>query len=227
MKDTATAKLLLKGILAPYLQLTKASCDADLQRVETVLEKRVKTGPSLVYGHLMLKQLLQRISEQAIKNKDLDYSDVVLRTHWLGYPPATAAQISAAEKRLGVTLPDEYKSLLLITNGFRANGNIGVSYLPVEKIGWLCDLDADLVNIWGSASSTPLDSIQAAGFRRSILIGGLHEEQQLLLVPPGGSDKQWQCWRYASWAPGITTYPTLRYYLEDGLLFEENQGKKN
>lgn len=225
MSDTASARLLLSGILAPVWGLTKASCDADLARVGTVLEQRVKKGPSLVYGHLSLRTLLDSIADQAIKSGDLTYSKEVIGKSWLGYAPAAATAIAAVEARLGVTFPDEYRSFLLLTNGWRAAGFIDVTFLPVEKIGWLKDLDAQLVEIWG-ASLDETNPQQAAGFRRSILIGGLNEEQQLLLVPPGGKDAAWQCWFFANWVPGIEPYPSLRFYLEHSLWEMEDAKKR-
>jgi hypothetical protein len=83
-----------------------------------------------------------------------------------------------------VTLPDDYKSFLLLTNGFRGSSSIGVTFLPVERIGWAHDLDSELVAIVGKPMDEK-DSARAAGFQRSLLIGGLNEELQLLLVPKG------------------------------------------
>ena len=225
MCDTATARLLLSGVLAPVWGLTKASCDADLVRVRNVLEQRITKGPSLVYGHLPLKTVLDSMAVQAIKSGEIAYDTEVTGKSWLGYAPADTAAITAAEQRLGVTFPDEYRCFLLLTNGWRATGYTGVSFLPVEKIGWLKDLDAQLVEIWGE-SLDQTDPQQAAGFRRSILIGGLHEEQQMLLVPPGGKDQAWQCWYFANSLPGILPYPSLRFYLEHLLWGMEDKAKR-
>jgi len=63
MSDTATARLLLSGTLAPVWGLTKASCDADLVRVLDVLGQRITKGPSLVYGQLPKKYFDRRIPQ--------------------------------------------------------------------------------------------------------------------------------------------------------------------
>lgn len=225
MCDTATARLLLRGVLAPVWGLTRTSCDADLARVRDVLGQRITKGPSLVYGYLPLKTVLDSMAVQAIKSGEIVYDKEVTGKSWLGYAPADTVAITAAEQRLGVTFPDEYRSFLLLTNGWRATGYTGASFLPVEKIGWLKDLDAQLVEIFGAALDD-IDPQQAAGFRRSILIGGLHEEQQVLLVPPGGKDTAWQCWYYASSLPGILPYPSLRFYLEHLLWGMEDAAKR-
>jgi hypothetical protein len=218
MQDTATAHYLLRGILAPVWGITDASCTADLKKVEALLSERVKNGPSLVFGQLPLKTLLQRLSDSAINKKDIDFDDTVRQSKWLGYAPATAARIRAAEKRLGIKLPEDYKAFLLVTNGFRATGNTDINFLPVERIGWLRDLDSEAVAIVGNAVDEN-DSAHAAGYTRSIIIGGLKEEQQFLLVPPGGKDKEWQYWFSAFWLPGEKAYPSLRFYLEYELQF--------
>jgi hypothetical protein len=105
-----------------------------------------------------------------------------------------------------------------VSNGFRATSNIGVTFLPVERVGWLRDLDSELANIVGTPADKD-DSAQAARFQRSILIGGLDEEQQFLLVPPGGVDKEWKYWFFGSWVPGEEPYLSLRFYLESELQF--------
>ena len=57
--------------------------------------------------------------------------------------------------------------------------------------------------------------------KSSIIIGGLEEEQYLLLVPL--SNKKWECWHFSSWRPGEVVYENFRYYMEDELqLLEDN-----
>jgi hypothetical protein len=222
MKDTATARYLLRGMLAPVWGITDSSCTADLQRVKVLLAERIRNGPSLVFGQLTLTELMQRLSDSAIDQKDMDYDKVVIKSRWLGYPPAKPELIKATEQRLGISLPEDYKAFLLVSNGFRADGNTGVTFLPVERIGWLRDLDSELANILGTPTDKD-DSAQAARFQRSILIGGLSEEQQFLLVPPGGIDKEWKYWFFGSWVPGEEPYLSLRFYLEHELQFMMDQ----
>ena len=95
----------------------------------------------------------------------------------------------------------------------------------MDSIGWLRDMDVDLVQIWGKPMDKS-DSARAAGFRRSVLVGGYEEEEQLLLVPPGGIDKEWQCWYFSSSLPGIEPYPSLRFFFENELQEEEDWQKK-
>jgi hypothetical protein len=220
MGDSSTARLLLSGILASVWGLDKASCDADLKRVKGILERRVKKGPTLVYGQLSLKELLQNISGQVIKAGELTFDEDVKQSHWLGYAAATPKAIGEAEKRLGIQLPADYRELLLLTNGFRASDYVAVSFLPVEKIGWLRDMDKDLAEIWGQPlGDKKEDTVLAEGFQRSLLIGGYHEESEFLLVPPGKNNKEWQYWYFSGELR--ESYPTLRYYLESTLWLME------
>jgi len=202
MRDTATAKMLLDGVLQPVWGLTAAECDVELGETLTVLKDRVQRGPSLVYGQLTLPQLLERLSPQGLK------------------APATETAILAAEKRLGVKLPEDYMAFLRASDGLDAADRVTPSFLPVEKIGSLKVMDKELVDIWGEALDD-IDAEQAEGFRRSILIAGEHEEQQFLLVPPRGKQKEWQYWFFANWMPGIRPYQSLRFYLESVLLRRE------
>jgi hypothetical protein len=218
MKDTATARYLLRGLLAPVWGITDSSCTADLQKVKAVLTRRMRNGSSLVFGQLKLIDLLRRLSDSAISQKDIDFDDTVIKSRWLGYPPAKPDIIKATEKRLGITLPKDYKAFLMASNGFRSTSNVSVTFLPAERIGWLRDLDSELVSILGVPFDES-DSARADGFRRSILIGGLYEEQQFLLVPPGGRDKEWKYWFYGAWVPGEEAYRSLRFYLEYELQF--------
>jgi hypothetical protein len=221
MADTSTARLLLDGTLAPVWGITKSSCDSGLAAVKAVLKKRVENGPSLVYGDLSLKDLLRRISVTAIALNDQAYDKNVQENKWLGYTPATESQVAATERRLRVHFPDDYRALLLLTNGFRASSNIDPSFLPVEKVGYLRDLDRQLVDIWtGSMEKNDPDLPR---FRRSILVGGLNEEQQFLLVPPGDGEKEWRYWSFATWHPGTRPYYSLRYFLEDHLRLFGNE----
>lgn len=222
MKDRHTATLLLNGTLDSIWGLTAATCEAGLRQTLTVLGKRMKEGPSLVYGQLSLQQLLQRLSEQAIGHYGEAYTADVQQARWLGYPPAAAAAISAAEKKLGLALPADYKSLLLLTDGFRQASATGVTFLPVDKIGLLRYMDPDMIAQWGVPFEGN-DTAQAAGISRSILISAPGEPQLMLLVPPAGEDGEWQYWFFATWYPGVQKHASLRYYLEDVLMAEENR----
>ncbi|MDP4507782.1 SMI1/KNR4 family protein [Nonomuraea turcica] len=61
--------------------------------------------------------------------------------NWLGYAPASAAQVAEAEERLGRTLPPSFREFLLTTDGWRRAGVSGGHLVPAEDLGWLRDLE--------------------------------------------------------------------------------------
>jgi hypothetical protein len=161
----------------------------------------------------MLK-ILQDISKRAILLNEIDITDEQLSTRWLGSPPASNEIISQAEKTLQIKLPPDYIEFLKICNGFPATHSTAVTFLPADKIDYLINVDEFLVEVW---SNTGLEAGEALA--RSILVGGLDEEQHFLLVPPGGSSQKWRYWKFASWIPGQEEYTDLNSFLKSELTF--------
>jgi hypothetical protein len=70
---------------------------------------------------------------------------------WLGFEPATEQEVLAAERRLGVRLPQTYRNFLLTSNGWNWIGGLDgypVDLLPADRIGWFADLEGDLLEAW-------------------------------------------------------------------------------
>ncbi|GAA4219370.1 hypothetical protein FHR32_000374 [Streptosporangium album] len=61
---------------------------------------------------------------------------------WLGFPPASAEQVAAAEARLGCVLPRSFREFLLTTDGWRDAGRFVHRLCGTGDIGWLRDLDS-------------------------------------------------------------------------------------
>jgi hypothetical protein len=206
-----TVKLLLEGLLTPILGFKKGELSSQLDQLRSTLTYRVKHGRQLLYGHLPWSALLERTSLLAIAKGNALYTQDVIRTKWLGSSGATEQKIKDAEQKLQVTLPEDYKSFLMQSNGFKPTTSVGVTILPVQQIDYLTKDYYEMVEQWATEGYRD-DNDVAARFRSSILIGGLWEEQQLLLVPDekGG----WECWFFALWSAGETKYPGFRYYIE-------------
>ncbi len=172
----------------------------------------------------MLKTL-QEISKKALLLNDFDFSNVQVKTKWLGTTAASDKEISNTEKRLNIKLPYDYIEFLKITNGFPQTSSISCSFLPVEKIDYLQTLEEDLVEIWNEN-----DVLKEVGeaLTKAILIGGLNEEQQFLLIPPNRKSGKWAYWKFASWIPGEEVYPSLMDYFKSDLSFlkKQTQGLK-
>ena len=77
----------------------------------------------------------------------------VLAIGWIGFPPASEEQIEATELRLDRPLPPSLRDFYKITNGWGIVGCFIWNVLPVEQIGWLSDLEPDLLELAAMAES--------------------------------------------------------------------------
>ena len=214
MRDRKTAKLLLKGILAPVFKLTKETCNLETTEIIEVLAKRISSGRTLVYKTLSWKQLLNRISKLVIEQNTINFSDEILRSKTLSRTPAKNEEIKAIEKKLKTSFPDDYKKFLLTSNGFENFSHTGVTLSSIDKVDFLVNVDEQLVDIWADSMDDVVDGF-GNKLKSSIVIGGLVEEQYLLLIPL--PHKKWECWHFSSWRPGEVIYESFRFYMEDEL----------
>lgn len=104
----------------------------------------------------------------------------------------------------------DYKEFLLITNGFTTlNENVDPSFSKISDVAFLKDVDPQLIEIWTENVELLEGAIKLA---RSIVIGGLTEEQYFLLIPPVIENADWEYWKFASWIPGEHPYQGLENY---------------
>jgi hypothetical protein len=163
-----------------------------------------------------MEKTLRGISKYTIMFDEMDFTDEQLKSNWLGFPPSTSAAIKATEQRLCCILPEDYKTFLGITNGFsQICTSVYSTFLPVEKIDFLINLDLSLIETWEEGALEVGHVL-----RSSILIGGLNESQQVLLIP---QKSQWVYWQFADWIPKKRLYENLNSYLEDTLEFLEGR----
>ena len=158
-----------------------------------------------------MKELLEQFFVLALLLNKGDFTNQQLETKWIGNNPVIEESIISTENRLCVKLPKDYIEFLNISNGLMDVGtSTSVEFLQVEKIGYLKDLDNKLVEIWGE-NDKKYGKILAG----SILVGGLNQEQQLLLIPPTKSNKEWKYWFFASWIPGEKELKSLEDYFSE------------
>jgi hypothetical protein len=214
MRDRLTARLLLNGILAPVLGFTKEICQQQIQLISAKLSERMQHGRTLAYGELTWQQLLYKISDLAISQETAKFSDEIKTKNYLGKPPATTDAISEAEKRLQVPLPEDYKQFLLTSNGFECYANNGVTLLPIEQVNYFMNVDSPQVQ---ARINDPkiYNTRFASRLTDSIIIGGIVETQQLLLIPLGR--QQLECWFLPQWELDERLYPGFRFYMEEEL----------
>ncbi len=162
-----------------------------------------------------MKNLLDKIFEKAIKLDHFKFNEKQIKNSWLGNKPASDSEIKRTEKRLGIELPLDYKELLKITNGFSAPVTVEPTFEPIEKIDYLKNIDSYIIEIWSQEAIADIGKL----LEKSIIIGGISEEQYFLLIPPNIKNKQWKYWTFASWYPGENEHKNLICYLEDLLKF--------
>lgn len=159
----------------------------------------------------MLKNLLKIISELSVKSGDIQLSTKQIESNWIGNDPVKINDIESVEKNLGITLPQDYKDFLLISNGFAATrNNTEPRFEPVKSIDYLVNIDSDIVEIWNQEDLKDVGQELA----RAILIGGSNEEQYFLIIPPKSSKDHWKYWLFASWLPGEVPFENLTDYFK-------------
>ena len=163
-----------------------------------------------------MKQILQEISENLILLNEYDFTEEQLAAKWLGSAPASDEEINKVQDLLQIKLPQEYIDFLKISNGFHELSSVHPTLMPVSKIDYLINIDEDLVEIWGTHEEL---AHVARGLQESILIGGLGEEQYLLLIPPNDVEKQWRYWEFANWKQGEEEVASLTAYFTEVLEF--------
>lgn len=165
---------------------------------------------------------LKEISITAIQHSPNMFTDEQREFDWLGYQPATKEAIAAAEQKLGVVLPEDYKEFLLLTNGFfTPTDSTEPTFEPVEKIDYLKNVDDFLIEVW----SVPELKDIGQQLAKSIIIGGLEDEQYFLLIPPADGNSEWKYWKFASWIPGEHPYKNLNDYFNSTLEFLKKECK--
>lgn len=164
-----------------------------------------------------MKKILKKISETAIRQGEFIFTDEQMESKWLGNAPASVEVIKELEDRLQIILPKDYKDFLSVTNGFATpNENIEPSFEQADNVVFLKDLDPELIEIWINNDAL-LDV--AIKLSRSIVVGGINEEQYFLLVPPLLENENWEYWKFASWIPGEDPYEGMENYFINALDF--------
>jgi cell wall assembly regulator SMI1 len=72
----------------------------------------------------------------------------VIKSGWLGLPPASDAEIDHLEQRLRRTLPPSFRQYLMVSNGWRHGPSYPERWYGTSEIGWFRDLEPEYVRIW-------------------------------------------------------------------------------
>lgn len=165
-----------------------------------------------------MENLIKKLFEKSIKLGDVEYSEKEINSIWIGNPPASKEMINKVEKKLKVSFPEDYKALLLITNGFKTcNDAVEPSFLKIEAVDYFKNIDPFAVKCY---KDTLIE------LSESILIGGKNEEQQFLIIPPKNEKENWRYWKFANWIPGEQEFKNLKDYLNNVIIFLEKTIKE-
>ncbi len=148
-------------------------------------------------------------------------------------PGATVTEISAAENRLGLRLPHDYREFLSISNGAYADwGGVvlqrdlfervgtsvtGAGLLPVEDVAPVMDADGWWTEMWVEGDQFPETEDAADGtevmdlrpLAGALLISSMAGPFRMVLVPV---DDRWEVWDF--YKEGATRYLSFRNWLE-------------
>jgi hypothetical protein len=130
-----------------------------------------RRGVNLFGQFSHMKEQLSEISRTAIILGDFKFPETLVKGNWLGQEPATNNHIVDAERKLGLNLPEDYKTFLKLCNGFHAPNDVEPTFLAADKIDYLEKLDPDLARIWTETGNSQV----GVELGRSIIVAGLYE----------------------------------------------------
>lgn len=213
------APLLLKGVIADELKLSESIVNSFLTEATTILDKRLVQGRSLSYGNLDWKKLLEEISKASIRLSPEMFEKEVIDAGWIGFHSASSRDIEEAEKRLGLSLPEDYKGFLLASDGLRSFPRCNPDLLAVSGIDYIKNVVAP--DTYTGLCDFPIDAIEPDTLEsllsRGIIISRYPDEQMVWLIAPCQEGGAWETWFFAYWVPGERRYPGFRYFIEHQL----------
>ncbi|RVX42141.1 SMI1/KNR4 family protein SUKH-1 [Nonomuraea polychroma] len=161
------------------------------------------------------RPFLERWSEEwlAVREEEPLPFEEPITGNWLGYAPASDAQVAEAEARLGRTLPPSFREFLLTTDGWRRAGVFGGHLVPAEDLGWLRDLEP----MWCQAYEEPdeweddededadpddEDDDEEAGLLGRALMISRDADAGVLFLDPDDVDEhgEWAAYELFSWS---------------------------
>ena len=145
---------------------------------------------------------------------------------WLGFPPATDADLAALERRLGLSRPPSYAAFLRASNGWRrttfAIGRVRpaaeVDFYRVENeasaaayadFGDDGGPDADFYDYSNGSATGHL----AAHLDHLVQVSDVDDGVYLLNPRAVTPDGEWEAWFLADWVPGMLRYPSFAHLM--------------
>ncbi len=168
-----------------------------------------------------MKKILQQLSANSIALYPDNFSEQEKQTQWIGNSAATEIEITEAEKRLDIKLPDDVKEFYKITNGTSEvlNQTFG-GFDPIDSIDWLKNIQPETMEHYAEMGAEYVENL-----KYSIIIAGQNHPHQVFIIAPHGKHEEWQYWEFAHYIPGENIFEGIEKYLERLNDFLEDQIK--
>jgi hypothetical protein len=172
--------------------------------------------------HLGWTELLWRWSGEAIAHPDAVGREVtpgMRASGWIGVPPASAADIAAAQARLERSLPRSYRAFLAITDGWPVLSFDFGRVRPVAELDWVAAADPGFYEVVCAdhGYQWPPDSDDGPPLMNRCLLLSSGHSTDIFLYDTGrvGADGEWATTCWTSWYPGAgDRQPSFRAGLE-------------
>ena len=157
---------------------------------------------------------------------------------WLGEPGALKEEISAAEQRIGVTLPPSYREFLREANGFEQLSSFIRKLYGTREIAWFRVGNQDWIDAYQIGGDiSPEEHLKERGdpvrFRTAYLSSCLQISEEgdgaVVLLNPEvvNPEGEWETWFFANWLPGAERFSSFREFMESQLNeLKRQQGAK-
>ncbi|WP_275589861.1 SMI1/KNR4 family protein, partial [Streptomyces sp. G44] len=130
-----------------------------------------------------------------------------LEERWLGFAPATGADIAALEKRLGLRLPPSYRQFLGVTDGWRHAGGF-VWRLAGTREAYRPDSETDLTELFLEhlhEAASPAELQEALVWTRGLQLD-VESDALSVALDPEDVDEHGE-WAVLTWAPWRAASP--------------------
>lgn len=171
------------------------------------------------------RPFLEQYSRELLADREMRQrvAESVARSGWMGFEPATEAQLAELEARLGVELPDSYRQFLAVTNGWRQSGGFIDALWPCAQVDWFRANHQDWIDAYvlPSQGEPPVSLEEHCDYgpeqdcckfrvkylQATLLISEVGDSAVYLLNPEiKTASGEWEAWFFANWLPGARRY---------------------
>lgn len=162
--------------------------------------------------------------------EDYDHiTEEMIDRKWLGYEPASEAEIEALEARLKVTLPPSYKAFLRVSNGWLISHP---RLFGCDEVDWHIKLDPDNIDGWSIGFGKNLDELDDDIIERdlgaTLQISEARGTEYYLLNPQRlYKSGEWQAWHFAHWIPGVWPFRSFESMMRNQYKFHLDSMKRS